>query len=144
MRQLSFYNFRRTGAERRAKLAAQGGGAAAAAAAAGPTPIMEFTNDRFTRDNPERSLAIKRKTYGVDEVKEEVLEVKADIKAMQVELKELRNNVNELGTQFDEMRRAMLQVLRNQQHLHTTQQQQQTQVATTPSGTGVPLSLIHI
>jgi hypothetical protein len=129
VRQLSFYNFRRTGIDRSAKADGPIGAGAAPAAASQPgsssahmQPIMEFMNDRFTRDNPDVSLTIKRKTYGVDDVKEEMLALKSDVTQVKDEVQAVKESVRQLGAQFEEMRRAMLQVLHNQQHLHTQQQ----------------------
>eukprot|EP00750_Incisomonas_marina_P032026 INCI8761.1.p1 GENE.INCI8761.1~~INCI8761.1.p1 ORF type:complete len:433 (+),score=77.52 INCI8761.1:144-1442(+) len=118
VRQLSFYNFRRTGIER-ASTDHPG--------ASGVEPIMEFMNDRFTRDNRALGLTIKRKTYGVDDVKEEMLEIKSEMAHIKDDVKSVRATVQQLGSQFEEMRRAMLQVLQNQQHLHQQQQKQEQQ-----------------
>ena len=116
VRQLSFYQFRRTGLDR------------SKSSGDGPEgPIMEFVNDKFTRENPNLGLTIKRKTYSVDDVKDEVLGLKSDMTKVKSGLTEVRGSVQKLQAQFEDMRRALLQVLQNQHHLHLEQRNMKVQ-----------------
>jgi len=112
VRQLSFYQFRRTGLDKLNKNAKSGG----------VQPIMEFINDKFTRDKPNLGLTIKRKTYGVDDVKEEVLELKSEVSKLKDDMKSVKSSVKDLSSKFDDIRHAMWKMLQNQQQLHSAQQ----------------------